>query len=155
VEAVIARFRFHLQLERRPPGGGMVAGCGHRGETVGPAPLSKTRRKTEFPERNSGGPMSFICCSCGAINHADTIVARWLEQCRNQGWTVKAGRVTEATAAMLLGISARQLAELRKRDCGPVVSTLPVSGSRYSYELEELASFKEAQRMGEDWDAAA
>lgn len=99
--------------------------------------------------------MSFICCSCGAINHADTLVARWLEQCRNQGWTVKAGRVTEATAALLLGISARQLAELRKRDSGPVVSTLPVAGSRYSYELEALASFKEAQRMGEDWDVAA
>jgi hypothetical protein len=44
------------------------------------------------------------------------------------------------------------LAELRKRGCGPVVSTLPVDGSRFSYELDALARFKSAHRSGDEWD---
>lgn len=67
-------------------------------------------------------------------------------------WPVRANRVDERTAAELLGVSPRTLAELRKRGCGPVVSTLPVDGSRFSYELDALARFKSAHRAGDDWD---
>lgn len=94
-----------------------------------------------------------ICPHCGGHVHGDhDQVAAWRIECAENRWTVKANRVDERTAAELLGVSQRMLVELRKRGCGPVVSTLPVAGSRFSYELDALARFKTAHRSGDDWD---
>lgn len=92
------------------------------------------------------------CPHCGGEiwGSEDQIVA-WRTECTAKDWPIKAGRVSETTASALLGISVRKLAELRKHGSGPVVSSLPVAGSRYSYDLKELAQFKEAMKSGEAW----
>lgn len=97
--------------------------------------------------------MSVCCPHCGGVVSGDRDqVAAWQLECFEKSWRVKANRVDEKTAADLLGVSQRKLAELRKRGCGPVVSTLPVDGSRFSYELDSLARFKSAHRSGDEWD---
>jgi hypothetical protein len=94
-----------------------------------------------------------ICRHCGGENFGnDDQVAAWRKECAERFFPVKADRVDERTAAELLGVSARKLAELRKHGSGPMVSVLPVAGSRFSYELTGLARFKSAHQTGEDWD---
>lgn len=93
-----------------------------------------------------------VCPHCGGLVHGDEDqVVAWEMQCAEKALPLKAGRVDEKTAALLLGVSQRTLAELRKRGCGPVVSTLPCEGSRFSYELAALARFKSFHRSGDDW----
>lgn len=93
-----------------------------------------------------------VCQHCGGINHGDDDqVAAWRKECAERFFPVKAGRVDERTAAELLGMSGRKLAEMRKHGSGPMVSALPVAGSRFSYELSGLARFKSAHQT-EDWD---
>ena len=97
--------------------------------------------------------MSQFCPHCGGTVAGDQDqVAAWQLECAEKRWVVKAGRVDEKTAAELLGVSQRKLAELRKHGSGPVVSTLPVAGSRFSYELLALSQFKSAHRSGDAWD---
>jgi hypothetical protein len=97
--------------------------------------------------------MSQICRHCGGLVAGDhDQVAAWRIEIAERRLIVRANRVDEKTAADLLGISQRKLAELRKRGCGPVVSTLPVAGSRFSYELLALSQFKSAHRSGDEWD---
>ena len=93
------------------------------------------------------------CCPhCGGSLSGDAdLVATWRLQCEAQDLPLIAGRVSERTAAGLLGMSERKLAELRKRGCGPVVTMLPVAGSRFSYDLAALARFAAAHRIGDDW----
>lgn len=94
-----------------------------------------------------------VCPHCGGLVHGDDDqVAEWQRECIAKALPMKANRVDEKTAAHLLGVSQRTLAELRKRGCGPVVSTLPCEGSRFSYELPALARFKSAHRSGDEWD---
>lgn len=93
------------------------------------------------------------CQHCGGIVHGDQDqVAAWRLECAQRFFPVKAGRVDERVAAELLGVSQRKMAEMRKHGAGPMVSVLPVAGSRYSYELTALARFKSAHQTGEDWD---
>jgi hypothetical protein len=93
------------------------------------------------------------CPHCGGLIRGDEDqVARWRLECAQNNLPLKRGRVDERTAADLLGVSARFLAERRKRGCGPVVEILPVAGSRYAYSLESLARFKDAHSSGEDWE---
>jgi hypothetical protein len=94
-----------------------------------------------------------VCQHCGGLVHGDhDQVAAWLQECRERCFPVRSNRVDERTAAELLGMSQRKLAEMRKHGAGPMVSALPVAGSRYSYELTALARFKSAHQTGEDWD---
>lgn len=98
--------------------------------------------------------MAEFCPHCGGELYGSAdLVARWRSDCAEKRWPIVADRVSEATAARLLGMSVRQLTQLRKRGCGPVVVLLPVAGSRYSYELSAVARFYVAQRTGEDWEA--
>lgn len=97
--------------------------------------------------------MSQFCPHCGGTVAGDLDqVAAWRLEIAERRLIVRANRVDERTAADLLGVSQRKLAELRKRGCGPVVSTLPVAGSRFSYELLALSQFKSAHRSGDAWD---
>jgi hypothetical protein len=96
--------------------------------------------------------MTECCPHCGGeLWPVSDQVAAWVAQCADADLPLIASRVSERTAAVLLGVSERKLAELRKRGCGPRVSLLPVCGSRYSYELAALARFKAAHQSGEDW----
>lgn len=56
------------------------------------------------------------------------------------------GRVSETTAAELLGVEAATLA--KRRQCGnaPPAYRLPVGAGRVSYRLTDLAQWIEAQR---------
>lgn len=97
--------------------------------------------------------MSQFCPHCGGTVAGDQDqVAAWRIECAERRLVVRADRVDEKTAAELLGVSQRKLAELRKHGSGPVVSTLPVAGSRFSYELLALSQFKSAHRSGDAWD---
>lgn len=96
--------------------------------------------------------MHECCPHCGGILFGDAdLVAAWRLQCTEQDFPVIANRVSERTAAQLIGISERKLAELRKHGCGPLVTALPVAGSRFSYDLDALSRFVVAHRTGEDW----
>ncbi len=93
-----------------------------------------------------------VCPNCGEeLWPVTDQVAAWTTQCAESDLPLIAGRVSERTAALLLGVSERKMAELRKRGCGPVVTTLPVAGSRYSYDLTALARFVAAHQTGEEW----
>lgn len=93
-----------------------------------------------------------VCQHCGGLVHGDhDQVAAWRKECAERLFPIRDGRVDEKTAAELLGMSVRKLAEMRKHGAGPAVFALPVAGSRYSYELAGLARFKSAHRS-EDWD---
>lgn len=97
--------------------------------------------------------MADACPHCGGLIHGDEDqVAQWRLECAKNDWPLRLGRVDERTAAELLGVSVRFLAERRKRGCGPTVELLPVAGSRYSYDLAALARFKDAHSSGEDWE---
>lgn len=93
------------------------------------------------------------CPHCGGLIRGDEdLIAQWRLECAQNNLPLKHDRVDERTAAGLLGVSARFLAERRKRGCGPAFELLPVAGSRYSYELTALARFKDAHSSGEDWE---
>ena len=97
--------------------------------------------------------MHEICPHCGGeLWPVTDQVAAWMEQCAIADMPVIANRVSERTAAILLGVNEKKLADLRKRGCGPAVTVLPVAGSRFSYELSGLARFKAAHQTGEDWE---
>ena len=55
-------------------------------------------------------------------------------------------RVGEACAAALLGLECETLAKRRGEGKGPASYTVPVSGSRVSYRLRDLAAWVEAHR---------
>lgn len=98
--------------------------------------------------------MPECCPHCGGTLYGDAdLVEAWRAQCREAGLPIVAGRVSERTAARLIGVSDRKLAELRKRGCGPMVTMFPVAGSRFSYDLAGLARFAAAHRTGDDWQA--
>lgn len=99
-----------------------------------------------------GGVLADVCPHCGGLTRSDeTQVHLWRVECVENKWPIRHDRVSEQTGAKLLDVSVRYLAERRKRGCGPVVSGLPVAGSRFSYELMALARFKAANDSGDDW----
>lgn len=78
-------------------------------------------------------------------------ITAWRDQCATQRWAVRAGRVSESVAADLLGMRPRLLANRRKSGSGPRVAVIPIDGSRYSYDLFELAAWEAMQQSGESW----
>lgn len=78
-------------------------------------------------------------------------VAGLESECAYRGYPLASGRVSEADAAKLLGMAPRTLAGKRKAGSGPRAHHLPVSGSRWSYSLTELAAWEAAHQEGESW----
>ena len=96
--------------------------------------------------------MTIVCKFCGGENYgSEDWVMRWREDCRQFDWPIHGDRVSETTAACLLGVSLKWLVRMRKRGCGPQWSALPVAGSRISYFLWDLSAFAEAHTSGEAW----
>lgn len=97
--------------------------------------------------------MAEPCPHCGGlINGSDDQVARWRIDCKQGDLPIIGERVSETTAAVLLGVSAKWLSRKRKNRCGPQWSTIPVAGSRVSYTLHALAAFADAHTVGEVWE---
>ena len=78
-------------------------------------------------------------------------IARWKVYCDEHGHPIRGGRVAEIVAAELLGIQPTTVAGRRKSGNGPRFAHIPLNGSRYSYDLEELAAWEAAQKSGESW----
>ena len=76
-------------------------------------------------------------------------VRLWLATLREQGRAVTGDqRVSEADAAVLLGITPEGLKNRRHEGDAPVAYRLGVGGSRMSYRLSDLAAWLEARRFG-------
>ena len=104
--------------------------------------------------------MPFHTCPCCRYQFTDddeldtqlaARVATWRDQCAVERWAVRAGRVSESVAAALLGMRPRLFASRRKSGSGPRVAVMPIDGSRYSYDLIELAAWEAMQQSGESW----
>jgi len=102
-------------------------------------------------------------CPCCGHRFADPVAAPAPEEklvtqfaaiCAQNDYVVIDGRVSECDAALLLGIRKKMLARLRSVNNGPPFLSLPVDGSRYSYELKSLAKWRHFQKTGEEWDLA-
>lgn len=95
------------------------------------------------------------CCRCLPDDDLDqqlaARVAAWKMYCEEHGHPIRGGRVAEIVAAELLGLKPKTLAGKRKSGNGPRVAHIPVNGSQYSYDLEELAAWESAQQSGESW----
>lgn len=92
------------------------------------------------------------CPHCGGdLLGSEDQVAAWRIICLERCFPLADDRVSEATAAQLLGVSVKWLARRRKIGCGPQWSAIPVAGSRFSYSLQALSQFKSAHTNGEDW----
>jgi hypothetical protein len=102
-----------------------------------------------------------ICPTCGQptpgptshddIDPADALLREFKMTCVEKNYMVRAGRVSEKDATKLLGVGKRFLEGRRKSDDGPRVIYLPINGSRYSYELRELAAYAIAHGIGETY----
>lgn len=94
---------------------------------------------------------------CQGDNELDTQLAArvsaWTAKCEERGWPIVDGRVSESVAAELLVMPKRTLAgwRLKQLDRTPPHEHIPVVGSQYSYDLEELAAWKAGQQSGESW----
>lgn len=97
--------------------------------------------------------MTDCCPHCGGlIQGSEDQVARWRTDCIESDLPIIGGRVSEATAAQLLGVSVKWLSRKRKYGSGPQWSSIPVAGSRISYELHALSVFADAHTSGEAWE---
>jgi hypothetical protein len=101
-----------------------------------------------------------VCPTCGRPcneliapddNDADALTTEFKVTCAERGYVVRAGRVSESVAAELLGIRKLVLASRRKSGNGPRAFHIPIDGSRYSYELRELAAWQSSHDVGESW----
>jgi len=69
--------------------------------------------------------------------------------CRRENhWISGDDRVTEATAAALLGFAEGTMKNLRWAGDGPAFYKAGASGSRITYRLGDLAAWVEARRCG-------
>jgi len=100
------------------------------------------------------------CPCCGhrfddadaAPDPAEELASQFAVICAQNDYVVTDGRVSECDAASLLGIRKKFLAHLRSVNNGPPYLSLPIDGSRYSYEMKSLAKWKVFQKTGEEWD---
>lgn len=67
---------------------------------------------------------------------------------RDRLWISGDDRVTEATAAALLGFAEGTMKNLRWAGDGPAFYKAGASGSRITYRLADLAAWVEARRCG-------
>jgi hypothetical protein len=108
-----------------------------------------------------GTPMNDrVCPTCGRPHpeltdpyddSADALTAEFKMTCAERGYAIRAGRVSESVAAELLGIRKLVLAGRRRSGSGPRAFHMPIDGSRYSYELRELAAWQANHDVGETW----
>jgi hypothetical protein len=96
------------------------------------------------------------CCRCSPEDgdldaQLSSRAAAWEAECVANGWPIRGGRVSEIDAAKLLGMAPTTLAGKRKSHSGPRAYRLPVDGSRWSYNLAELAAWESAHQEGDSW----
>jgi hypothetical protein len=102
-----------------------------------------------------------ICPTCGQpkpgptshddIDASDALILQFQQICVEHGYVVRAGRVSESVAAELLGMRKLLLANRRRSGNGPRAFHIPIDGSRYSYELRELAAWQSNHGIGDQW----
>ena len=94
------------------------------------------------------------CPHCGGeIRGSEDRIARWRTDCTtDEDLVIVRDRVPPATAASLCGVSMKWLSRHRERGTGPRWASIPVAGSRISYELADLVAFYEAHVHGERWE---
>lgn len=103
--------------------------------------------------------MTIVACphcrarfTLGYMDPLDERADTFMAMCAARRWPVSAdGRVPEAVAARLLGVSQKTLQRRRHAGDGPALYSLPVGGSRFSFSLRELAAFVSAHERGEPW----
>lgn len=81
------------------------------------------------------------------IDAIDATAAMFLATAQQLGIVVTGDRrVSEASAALLLGYSKGHLKRIRQEGNGPVCFHVGMNGSRLSYRLSDLAAFIESMR---------
>ncbi len=104
--------------------------------------------------------MPHKCTNCGFIDPDDApeldpvqeLAGTFAEECARSGYVMTGQRLSEIDAAKILRVRKRYLAGQRINGNGPAFCSLPVGGSRYSYELTSLAEWQLSRTTGEEWD---